>query len=465
MSHKTLLVGSLVLLAIGLSIAVVDAQRPPPGGRRSPAALAGTAFTYQGQLKNAGAPVNGTCNLQFGLWSDSGAGTQIGITQIVTSTLTNGLFTTTLNDGGQFNPVNGVAFTGDSRYLQIAVSCPSGGSYTALSPRQPLTATPYALSLVPGAVISGSLGNELTVNAIATQIGNPTALHGIAAGPANLFPAVPVAVWGESHTGIGVLAVSDFLNGVSGYSHSASGNGVYGSNDNGGTAVYGNATTGNGVYGTTANSSATVAAVYGVNTGGGYGVIGKSSNISVYASNLATSTVAYLGAPCCAADLYGPVNVSGNFNVSSGTKNFMMDDPLDPANKYLQHASVEAPDMINLYNGIALLDAHGEAIVQLPQWFGAINKDFRYQLTAVGAPMPNLYIAEEIKDNQFKIAGGGAGGKVSWQVTATRNDAWAAQHPFQAEKDKPAAERGTYLYPQGFGQPITNTVRQGRYGK
>ncbi len=51
MSHKILLVGSLVLLAIGLSIAVVDAQRPPPGGRRSPAALAGTGFTYQGQLK------------------------------------------------------------------------------------------------------------------------------------------------------------------------------------------------------------------------------------------------------------------------------------------------------------------------------------------------------------------------------------------------------------------------------
>lgn len=326
-------------------------------------------------------------------------------------------------------------------------------------------ASTLTLQLTAGGVISGSLLNELTVNATTAQYGNPTALHGIAGGSANLFPAIPIAVWGESHTGAGLLGASDTGNAVLAYSHAPSGSGVYGSNDSGGDAVHGNATTGNGVYGTTANSSASVAALYGVNTNGGYGVVGLSSNISVFADNAANSTVAYLGAPCCAADLYGAVNVTGNFNQSNGTKNFMMDDPLDPANKYLLHAAVEAPDMINFYNGIAILDAHGEAIVQLPQWFGAINTDFRYQLTAVGAPMPNLYVAGEIRANRFKIAGGAAGGKVSWQVTGTRNDAWAAQHPFQAEQDKPVAERGTYLYPQGFSQPITNTIRRARYGQ
>ena len=52
--------------------------------------------------------------------------------------------------------------------------------------------------------------------------------------------------------------------------------------------------------------------------------------------------------------------------------------------------------MKNVYDGIVILDNKGEAEVELPDWFGALNKDFRYQLTAIGAPGPNLYIAEEI---------------------------------------------------------------------
>ena len=55
--------------------------------------------------------------------------------------------------------------------------------------------------------------------------------------------------------------------------------------------------------------------------------------------------------------------------------------------------------------------------MNLPDYFQAFNGDFRYQLTAIGAPGPNLYIAEEISGNRFKIAGGKAGSKVSWQVT------------------------------------------------
>lgn len=48
----------------------------------------------------------------------------------------------------------------------------------------------------------------------------------------------------------------------------------------------------------------------------------------------------------------------------------------------------------------------------LPEWFETLNRDFRYQLTAVGAPGPNLYVAEEISGNHFKIAGGQPGAKV-----------------------------------------------------
>ncbi len=143
MSYKILLVGSLVLLALGLSIAVVDAQRPPPGGRRSPTALAGTAFTYQGQLKNNGALVNGSCDLAFRLYDDASAGTLVGSPITQTIPITNGLFTTQLDFGAN-------AFTGDSRWLDLQVRCPTGvGGFTALSPRQPLTPAPYALAL-PG---------------------------------------------------------------------------------------------------------------------------------------------------------------------------------------------------------------------------------------------------------------------------------------------------------------------------
>lgn len=58
----------------------------------------------------------------------------------------------------------------------------------------------------------------------------------------------------------------------------------------------------------------------------------------------------------------------------------------------------------------------------------------------LGAPGPNLYIAEEIHGNRFKIAGGKPGAKVSWQVTGVRHDAWAKAHPMQVVVLKPAAE-------------------------
>jgi hypothetical protein len=77
---------------------------------------------------------------------------------------------------------------------------------------------------------------------------------------------------------------------------------------------------------------------------------------------------------------------------------FKIDNPLDPANKYLCHSFVESPDMKNVYDGVVVLDRKGKAEIELPDWFGALNKDFRYQLTAIGAPGPNLHIAEEISD-------------------------------------------------------------------
>jgi hypothetical protein len=107
--------------------------------------------------------------------------------------------------------------------------------------------------------------------------------------------------------------------------------------------------------------------------------------------------------------------------------------------------------MMNVYNGNVSLDAQGEAWVTMPEWFEALNRDFRYQLTSIGAPGPNLYIAAKIADNRFKIAGGGPGAEVSWQVTGVRQDAWANKHRIQVEEDKPAADKGFYVHPEAMG--------------
>ena len=112
------------------------------------------------------------------------------------------------------------------------------------------------------------------------------------------------------------------------------------------------------------------------------------------------------------------VAVDGNFFVN-GSKDFRIDHPLDPTNKYLYHASIESSEVLNQYSGNVVLDDKGEGQVEFPEWFAAINEDFRYQLTAIGAPGPNLYIAKEISGNDgFTIGGGQPGLKVSWQVTA-----------------------------------------------
>jgi hypothetical protein len=110
--------------------------------------------------------------------------------------------------------------------------------------------------------------------------------------------------------------------------------------------------------------------------------------------------------------------------------------------------------MMNVYNGNVVLDARGEASVMLPDWFEALNRDFRYQLTSVGAPGPNLYVAEEISGNRFTIAGGAPNGKVSWQVTGIRQDAWANANRIPVERAKPAGETGLYLHPAARGLSI-----------
>ncbi len=154
----------------------------------------------------------------------------------------------------------------------------------------------------------------------------------------------------------------------------------------------------------------------------------------------------------------GTVNVVGTLSKGSGT--FAIDHPLDPKNKLLYHSFVESPDVMNIYDGIAVLDENGEATIVLPDYFLALNKDFRYLATPIGAAMPNLHIAAGVHRRawlfgniEVTIAGGVAGGKVSWQVTGVRQDPFILANPIVTEVEKGPAElveKGEYLFPEFY---------------
>jgi hypothetical protein len=152
----------------------------------------------------------------------------------------------------------------------------------------------------------------------------------------------------------------------------------------------------------------------------------------------------------------GNVNVTGTLSKAAGS--FKIDHPTDPANKFLTHSFVESPDMLDVYNGVAILNNAGEAWITMPDWFEALNSDFRYQLTSIGRPGPNLYIGSEMSGNRFLISGGSPNQKVSWQVTGIRHDVYANAHRIPVEENKPAKERGFYLHPELFGQSIEQSI-------
>lgn len=203
--------------------------------------------------------------------------------------------------------------------------------------------------------------------------------------------------------------------------------------------------------------------IYGVSsTNAGYGIVGQYNG-----NNLGIGVAGFSSAEGFAGVFSGRVNVSGNTTitgnlsvsgtVSKGGGSFKIDHPLDPANKYLYHSFVESPDMKNIYDGVVTLDGNGAAVITLPDWFSALNKDFRYQLTCIGGHAP-VFISREIQGNQFTIAGGNAGMKVSWQVTGIRKDPYAEQNRIQVEVDKAPDERGKYLYPEVYNRPASMRI-------
>ncbi len=152
----------------------------------------------------------------------------------------------------------------------------------------------------------------------------------------------------------------------------------------------------------------------------------------------------------------GRVVMSGTLEVTgaittSGVKPFTIDHPLDPANKQLMHASIESNEVLNVYSGNAITDGRGKAVVSLPDYFEALNKDFRYQLTVVGGGFAQAIISREVSGNQFEIATSQPNVKVSWEVKGVRNDRHMQMFPFIAEQAKTDRMKGTYIDPVAYG--------------
>jgi hypothetical protein len=177
---------------------------------------------------------------------------------------------------------------------------------------------------------------------------------------------------------------------------------------------------------------------------------------AVYAYNPTHGQEAWLCSDDYGAYIDGDVVILGALTKPGGS--FKIDHPLDPENKYLYHSFIESPDMMNVYNGNVILDERGEAWIDLPEWFEALNKEYRYQLTCIGGYAP-VYIAEKISGNRFEIAGGSPGLEVSWQMTGIRHDPYAEQHRIPVEEEKAPQERGRCLHPDLYGLPESMKIK------
>ncbi len=238
-------------------------------------------------------------------------------------------------------------------------------------------------------------------------------------------------------TADGGIAVNASATGSSGTGVQATG-GAYGVHVSGYTSIaFVNDSAATGVYAKGDGAG-------GQFVGGTYGVFASGTTYGVYAQALTGGTGIY-GLYCA-----GNMGVSGTINPSAVV--VKIDHPQAPERKWLSQSLISSGEALNMQSGTVTLDANGQATVLLPGYFAALTggSELRYQLTAVGGAAPSLHVAQEVTGNQFRIAGGMPGLKVSWQVSGVRRDDYALAHPLRVETRKSKAELGTRVFvPKG----------------
>jgi hypothetical protein len=265
MNHHAVIRWTVFLASIGLALFALLAGGQALAQERAPAAPLGSPFSYQGQLKDsAGNPISDSCDLRFILYDAELGGAQVGPIQEKAAVAVAGGYCTSLLDFGS------AAFNGDARWLEVAVKCSGEADYTILTPRQPLTAAPYA-------TYAQTVGSHSHWGD--TWSGNGTGLS-LSGGTTGLS--------GHGSTyGVEGISASTSGYGVFGHTSATSGwtTGVFGQSDS---------TDGKGVFG---NATATSGETYGVfgksDSTDGFGVEGESPLIGV--RGWATGTSGWAG--------------------------------------------------------------------------------------------------------------------------------------------------------------------------
>jgi trimeric autotransporter adhesin len=259
---------------------------------------------------------------------------------------------------------------------------------------------------------------------------------------------VVIGAASDFHDQFGVYQIAesgDVGDAIGGWGFSApSGSGLYA----------GAGITGTGGSGDGSNSSSVggVGGQFYGGTGGGY------SGDGIFAE--AISQVINPGLDGYAGYFNGPLWVNGA--AFANAIHLKIDNPLDPSNRYLLHSSVESSEMMNIYTGNVTTDAQGDARVALPDWFEALNTDFRYQLTVIGQ-FAQAIVSSEVANHQFSIKTDKPNVKVSWQITGVRQDAYAKAHPLVVDEQKDARERGHYIHPELYGASEQQSVAWARH--
>ena len=401
--------------------------------------------------------------------SNATSGKSYGVAGLATSTSTgaSGVLGNETATSGQVHGVSGFASSTTTGAVGVTgfELATTGQVYGVSGGTNSTTAGAAGVSGFEGAATGQVFGVGGSTNSSTDYSAGVTGYEGATSGKVSgVAGGTSSATTGASGVTGNAGATTGNVYGVSGYTPSTAGVGVLGT----AYASSGNTT---GIMGSTVSPNGIGAFGDSTSTTGGTGIQGQTESTSGGAAGI---FVAHGGGGLLLSGLTGSTYVSkftvdaagngfyaGNLNVTGkltkGSGSFKIDHPLDPAKKYLSHSFVESPDMMNVYNGNITTDRRGLATVTLPDYFEALNGDFRYQLTVIGQ-FAQAIVAKKIAANRFVIRTSRPHVEVSWQVTGIRHDAYANSYRIPVEEDKAVGEQGYYLHPEVFGQPESKSI-------